>query len=682
MNEKQNTLYTTKSFYKFTATTAFALLAVCGALNPSTVPAQSPQPTENLELNAKAFSSVEIASNQDLFTAFGETFTAGEYTNMIRYFPPSPFGRINSIDFSLNDYSATIIRNAIHDYAIQREAYNRAVLLNLELTESEQNALTSQKERMLQLVWLEEKGILAPMEITEAEILAEYDKIKDDQLVVEELLELRHIFFSSYEEYTVEEGDSLESIAEKISGNAAESVKILGYELPRSPRGEATTDEEGNEVPPKALTIGEKLLVPMNLEKRDEISLNAQEAYSKLSQGENFEDIAKEFGDNNSKGVPVKLMPEKADRPLLPEFVEAFHSVEDGDFTEPFKTKHGFQILQRVSYTPKGYKPLNEVRAEIQTRVETIRRNDLYQKLIADLWAEYDEIEINEDALMNGEKPEYENEILFRIDDFNFPGSMLKRDFGNKLTPGMTFAERRALLAAVPSVSRAVTKWDIQRNNLTESEIYQERRELVDASIMFTTYQRYYMNELHPFDPSEEEYQAKYDELAAQFANLPVAEVWQISVAPPEGTDDSTQAGVDAINALRTELEAKLKEYDVKDVESFENLARIYSEDAYAETGGKLGAINQFYQNGFGAQMVGKQRENSLYGPFYRDGSVVVFWIGEIKTVNTPLLDDVRPGLKKELERDYNQKILVQMKDELLEASNLKLLPPLGSAEL
>lgn len=670
-----------KPFFSLTSKASILALAML-ALPMSTihVPLQaqpSPQPTETLGLDEKALESIEVDSDQVLFSAFGTDFTAGEYTNMIRYSPPSPFGRINSIDFSLNDFSARIVKKAIQDYAIQREAYNRTLLEGLTPTPDLSDMVASQNERMLQLVWLENKGILAPMTVTDEEIQAEYDNIKDAQLKVDEALELRHIFLSAYEEYTVQEGDSLESIAQKISGDEAQAAKILNSELPRSPRSEPTTDSEGNEVPPKALTAGEIVLVPMNAEKRAQIAQKAEDAYTRLTLGEDFITVAKDFGDNSSEGRAVKLMPEKSSRPLLPEFVEAFHSVKDGEFSKPFETKHGYQILQRVSYTPKGYKPLEEVRTEVKNRVETIRRNELYKQLIDSLWAEYDGVKINEEALMNAEKPEFENEIIFTIDDFNFPGSMFKRDFGSKVTPEMTFQERRALLSTVPIISRTISKWDIDRNNLADTEIYKKRSELVTATTLFPVYQRHYLEDLHPFEPTEADYQAKYDELSEQIANQPTATVWKITVSPEGGLDSSTQEGLDALNALRASVEAKIKENNVTDAASFEALAKILSEDEYAPLGGKIGPVNQFYDDGLGAQLVSKQRENTLYGPLFRGNKVVAFWIGDIVEVEKPELDSVRSALKKELERDHQRKVMDMMNKELLEDANLKLMPPL-----
>lgn len=660
-------------FKKIAFTVAVSLLALSTTQVSAADP--MPQPTENLALDAKALSSLVIPSDELLISVLGRDYTAGEFTNIIRYTPPSPFGRINSIEFSLDDFSADIVRNAIEEFAQQQAAFEQFESLGLEPNQNEKEALESQRDRLLQLVWLENQGILSPLTVTDEQLQAEYDVLKDAQFQVEETLELRHIFISAYEEYTVVEGDSLESIAEKISGDAKLAEFILNYDLPRRPRNQPTVDGEGKESPAKALTPDEILLVPLNAEKKEALRLKAEEAYNRLSLGEDFVTLAKEFGDNSSKGEAVKLQPEKSERPLLPEFVQAFHEIADGEYSKPFETKHGFQILQRVSYTPKGYTPLENVKTELKTRVETIQRNELYKKVMEKLWAEYDQVQINQEVLNVAEKPESENEVIFTIDDFKYLGSMFKRDFESKLTPETTPVERRALLAAVPIVGRTITKWDIERKKLEETEIYLQRLDLLSASIYFSTYKRYFQNELHPFAPTEADFQRKFEELKTQLANMPVVEVWQIMVSPKTPVDITTQEGTNELNKLREEVAATLKE-KVTDVASFEELAKVLSEHESAAQGGKLGKVNQFFMDGLGGEFLLPGKENSLMGPYSREDKILAFWIGENSKEEAPTLDAVRDGLRKELEREHQSQIADLLKSELLKASKLEIKAP------
>jgi hypothetical protein len=636
-----------------------------------------PLPMENPGLDVMVPGAVQISSDTVIFSAFGRDYTAGELTNIIRYNPPTMLGRINAIDFSLDDVKPETIKEVVMEYAINKAAQQRTAELGIELGDREKEFLKNQNDRMKQLIWLENKGILNPMTISEEEIVAEYEAIKSPGLERDEILELRHVFLSTYEEYEVLEGDSLESIAQKVNGDGATAAQILAFEMPRRPRGEATKDESGTEMPAKALVPGEKLLVPMNAEKKAAVQAKIIEAHSRLIQGEDFAEVAGEFAENSSKAAPVKLMPEKNERPLLPEFVDAFHKLKDGEFSEPFETKHGFQILQRVSYQEKGFQPMEEVRDEVRNRVETTKRNEIYQELINNLWLEYQEIPVDMELLAVAELEENADKTILSVGDVLYTGAQFATNFAKELTPETTLEDRRAMLSRIPMVARAITTWDIERSNAGESPLLEERLQLVEAPFHFEKFLTYNKETAHPFSPTEDEFLVQYETVKAEIENLPVAEAWQITVSADPTADQTTEEGKAKIEKQVEDLARKFSA-ELKTKEQFMAMAKVMSEDELADKGGYIGSVSQFFLDGIGNIFLVDGRANTMYGPILRGDKILTFWIGEKRELPDPSLEDLRDYLRGQLQAKHEAEVQELTRKELIKVAGLELKGPLA----
>ncbi|MFN8231025.1 MAG: peptidylprolyl isomerase [Bacteroidia bacterium] len=100
------------------------------------------------------------------------------------------------------------------------------------------------------------------------------------------------------------------------------------------------------------------------------------ELYTKLKAGSNFEDLARQFSDDNqTKDRGGLLQPFKSGR-LPKEFEDAaFAIAKDGDYSQVVESPYGYHIIKRVSL--KTVPPFDEIKNELKTRVNRDSRNQM-----------------------------------------------------------------------------------------------------------------------------------------------------------------------------------------------------------------------------------------------------------------------------------------------------------------
>ena len=105
------------------------------------------------------------------------------------------------------------------------------------------------------------------------------------------------------------------------------------------------------------------------------------EIYELLKTGQNFEDLAKKYSDDQSSNSKGGILPEfgaGAKQRMVPEFeTAAFKLAKDGDYSAPFRSPYGFHIIKRIELTPvptyeKLYREL-KLKVEKDFRAQTTR---------------------------------------------------------------------------------------------------------------------------------------------------------------------------------------------------------------------------------------------------------------------------------------------------------------------
>ena len=102
-----------------------------------------------------------------------------------------------------------------------------------------------------------------------------------------------------------------------------------------------------------------------------------KEIYKRIEQGENFEDLAKQFSDDKSSSRSGgKIRPFKSGQLSSVIFEDAAFALEnEGDITKPVKTEYGWHIIKLIKKEPiKSYEVM---RATLEARVKRDSRSKL-----------------------------------------------------------------------------------------------------------------------------------------------------------------------------------------------------------------------------------------------------------------------------------------------------------------
>ena len=141
----------------------------------------------------------------------------------------------------------------------------------------------------------------------------------------------------------------------------------------------------------------------------------ANEVISKLKSGEKFDDLAKEYSDDESNKEKGGLLPEFAHGDMVAEFEEAALALKDKEYTTtPVKTKYGYHIIYKVSQKDKpklktvkddiieelakdkltnepviNVTALEALRKEYKVKIQDDSLKDQYERYLKNLKAQY-----------------------------------------------------------------------------------------------------------------------------------------------------------------------------------------------------------------------------------------------------------------------------------------------------
>lgn len=107
----------------------------------------------------------------------------------------------------------------------------------------------------------------------------------------------------------------------------------------------------------------------------------ANELYEKIMNGENFENLVRQYSDDpssTSQGGALPAFGTGTTTRMVPEFEDAaFLLANNGDISKPVQTDYGFHIIKRLELTP--LKPFEELKKELENRVNRDERSKLTQ---------------------------------------------------------------------------------------------------------------------------------------------------------------------------------------------------------------------------------------------------------------------------------------------------------------
>ncbi len=100
------------------------------------------------------------------------------------------------------------------------------------------------------------------------------------------------------------------------------------------------------------------------------------EIAGKLKAGENFEDLAKQFSEDQGSAKTGGALPQFGTGRMVPEFEKAAFSLKNvGDVSEPIRTSYGWHIIKLLEKKPLG--TYDELQADLKNRVGKDSRSEL-----------------------------------------------------------------------------------------------------------------------------------------------------------------------------------------------------------------------------------------------------------------------------------------------------------------
>lgn len=100
--------------------------------------------------------------------------------------------------------------------------------------------------------------------------------------------------------------------------------------------------------------VSDNMTAEQKKTKEDEALKTAKEVITKLKNGENFDDLAKEYSDDEGTKDKGGLLNDFTHGTMVTEFEEAAKKLENGKYTtEPVKTQYGYHIIYKVSQKDK-----------------------------------------------------------------------------------------------------------------------------------------------------------------------------------------------------------------------------------------------------------------------------------------------------------------------------------------
>ena len=116
-------------------------------------------------------------------------------------------------------------------------------------------------------------------------------------------------------------------------------------------------------------------------EEKQEIHKKMGEILSRAKGGEDFAELAKTYSEDTGSKENGGLYENFGRGQMVPPFEDASFSVPIGEISDIVETTYGYHII-KVIERKKETRPVEEVRAEIETQIRQKQQNDVYQELL------------------------------------------------------------------------------------------------------------------------------------------------------------------------------------------------------------------------------------------------------------------------------------------------------------
>jgi parvulin-like peptidyl-prolyl isomerase len=478
---------------------------------------------------------------------------------------------------------------------------------------------------------------------------------------------MRHIFLSTYEKYTVKPGDTLKSIARKISKDEKAFDQIITDDEQKKPR--YVPPEERETTPYRELAPGENLLVPMSPEAQKRVEQRIQQAAKELKEGADFVELAKKYSEAERKGELIgPIIPSQ--KPILPKLLEAVKKTPVGQTTGIVKTKHGYQIMKIERKTEERVRPFSELKTAIIAFETDQKRKERTREYLDELFASSKELktfpEVFTDAKATSES------VVAKIGDFTYTLRDFSRDFSDASHKAASPEEKIKLLRNVGPIRMALIRNEGKKLGLEETQEYKTRMKHRKIEIVARAYLDYLVDkEFKMDDELLKQYYGEHKERYTQPKQYKVRQIVKridddFASLSEEERKEKTAAAVKELN----EIKAKIKTSD-----DFTEMAQKHSDDrASGERGGDIGNVTDRYRNGFDGHLE-KMKAGEMSEPIPIGAFVYLIRVDEITPERVIPYEEAKARVMADYRAEIRRNIRTKIIDATLASANFKYFP-------
>lgn len=599
----------------------------------------------------------DVGPKDVLYESAGQIVTRSDWEDRIRLAPPYYAQIHGQLEVTFDRLPAMNYVRSIEQTVLDETAAAKARELGLELSEEARRQLDEDRLDVEYRLWLLKTGVAKGIEPTPEEMKAFYEEHADEYMDSSQLT-LKTIFATTYKTYTVVEGDTLESLAERFPSPPEVGSEIL-HITTRQPRQETIAQQP--------LVPGEELLVPVDADAAAQAEERILEAAARLAAGEPFDEVAKQYSTNPNSTIIVR--PEEDKRPINPAVRDVFMALADGAISEPFRTRHGWQVIQRVGYTPPKPKPIESLSLTLFERMRTERLSKQWTAYLEELWNKQSIFTVDQGALAQAHLPEAADMVVVTGPDFSMTAAQFREAAGDELKADTLQADRLKMVRHLDPIELRLGKDDSKAMGITEDPLYKLAAELLEQRLLAEAYINHRAAESVPA-PSGTEVRLEFERRKTDFNRTPSAEVWQLSVP----LDFAGIVDPVAQNKLSREMVQKLAA-DLKEVENLEQFTAKVDElsaDEHKASQGRVGVVNKYTRQGLFARAI-ESKPNTLYGPVPVDGRLYAWWIGNKWETAEVAFADVRDLVEADMKAKAGENQKQVVRDQLLAGSELRL---------
>lgn len=379
----------------------------------------------------------------------------------------------------------------------------------------------------------------------------------------------------------------------------------------------------------------------------------AKAIYTRIKEGENFNELAIKYSDAPSgrRGGNLGFLP----KGKYQSFDKETWSLKMGEFSEPIKTKYGYCIIKVEEEKDSWVTPLENVKSVINDKIQAEKKQIALENIKKE-YREKKKIVENFDIL---NKPDIKDEdVIFKVADFKFTYSnFLNYLDTNKIDRQLRKEQRKEILSRILEDNLYI---NIARDKgYNQKEEYKKKMKYIENNMLTKLFIEKQLLGKGPTESELQDFFKKNYSAFERYTNRRIGMIF-VSVGPIENPESMASVHY---AFKRIEPELNMIQEKLKSGEDFEKLAKEYSDDPSAKFGGDVGWIQESYKK----ELDGYIRNLKLNDVSEPVKTSEGYYFLKLTDIRPPELKEIRAEVTKVFENEKRTKIRNELKEKLLQ---------------